>query len=92
MNIWDEYIQYFSYCYNTSKHSAFDNKYSSYELIFGKNPREFNEILKNAVESIYNIDSYLSELKYKLQKICSMLRYDTSRAYPLCVYTCLGPL
>lgn len=65
---WDEYVQYFTYCYNVAKHAAFDNKYSPYELIFGKTPREFNEILKrNRIEPIYNIDNYLLELKYKLQ-------------------------
>lgn len=65
---WDEYIQYFTYCYNVAKHSSFDNKYSPYELIFGKTPREFNQILKeNRIEPIYNVDNYLLELKYKLQ-------------------------
>lgn len=67
INQWDEYIQFFTYCYNTTKHSAFNNSYSPYELIFGKNPREFNEILKNGIEPIYNLDNYIMELKYKLQ-------------------------
>lgn len=67
MNQWDEYVQYFTYCYNTAKHSAFNNKYSPYELIFGKNPREFNEILNGHIDPIYNFDSYVSELKFKLQ-------------------------
>lgn len=67
INEWNNYIQYFTYCYNTAKHSAFDNKYSPYELIFGKNPREFHELLKNGIEPIYNIDNYINELKFKLQ-------------------------
>lgn len=67
MNEWDKYIQYFTYCYNTSKHSAFNNKYSPYELIFGKNPREFHEIMQNEIQPIYNIDNYVIELKFKLQ-------------------------
>lgn len=67
MDYWDEYIQYYTYCYNTSKHTAFDNKYSPYELVYGKTPREYNEILTGTIEPVYNIENYANELKFKLQ-------------------------
>lgn len=62
MNTWE----YFTYCYNTAKDSAFDN-HSPYELIFGKTPREFNEIVNGRIDPIYNLYSDLSELKFELQ-------------------------
>lgn len=64
---WDEYVKYYSYCYNVAKHSALNDVYSPYELVFGKSPREFDEILKNRIEPVYNIENYVNELKYKLQ-------------------------
>lgn len=67
MEEWDKYIQYFAYCYNTAKHSAFNNEYSPYELVFGKSPRQFNEILTGSIDIVYNIENYINELKYKLQ-------------------------
>lgn len=67
MELWDEYIIYFTYCYNTSKHSAFNNAYSPYELVFGKNANELNQIFTGAIEPVYNIENYANELKFKLQ-------------------------
>lgn len=67
MEQWDEYIQYSAYCYNTSKHAAFNNTYSPYELFYGKSPRELNEICTETIEPVYNVDNYAKELKFKLQ-------------------------
>lgn len=64
---WDEYMQYYTYCYNTSKHDAFNNNYSPYELVFGKSPRDMNNILTGDIEPVYNIENYANELKFKLQ-------------------------
>lgn len=64
---WDEYIHYYTYCYNTSKHAAFNNVYSPYELVFGRKPREMSNIFTNIIDPVYNIDNYINELKFKLQ-------------------------
>ncbi|RYX80263.1 transposase, partial [bacterium] len=36
MSQWEEYLAYFTFCYNISTHSSFNHKYSPYELIFSK--------------------------------------------------------
>lgn len=33
---WENYLPYFTFCYNITTHSSFDNKYSPFELIFSK--------------------------------------------------------
>lgn len=67
IEMWDEYIQYYTYCYNTSKHSAFNNIYSPYELVYGRGPIELSKIFRGEIEPVYNIENYATELKYKLQ-------------------------
>lgn len=64
---WDEYLKYFTYCYNTTKHTSLQLKYSPYELIFGRVPTLPHELVGSRVEPLYNTDSYAQEVKYKLQ-------------------------
>lgn len=64
---WDTYLPYFNYCYNTTSHDAFDNKYSPYELVYGRLVNKFENINLNRIEPIYNIDNYALEVKYRLQ-------------------------
>lgn len=66
MTQWDEYLHYFSFLYNTTKHSSFDEKYSPYELIFAKKANAF-EFVGSKVDPIYNIENYAREVKYRLQ-------------------------
>ncbi len=64
---WDTYLKYFTYCYNYNTNSAFDEKFSPYELIFGIKPTTPINIDLNKVEPVYNIDNYSKEIKYRLQ-------------------------
>lgn len=64
---WEEYLRYFTFCYNISPHSSFNDKYSPYELVFNKNPNVPNR-LTEAIEPIYNVDNYVKEAKYRLQR------------------------
>lgn len=66
MSNWNEYLHYFTFLYNTSKNSCFDEKYSPYELVFG---RQINclEFMGTRVEPLYNVDDYSKEVKYRLQ-------------------------
>lgn len=63
---WDEWLSYYSYCYNTTPNTAHD--YSPFEIIFGKQPNQF-EFPLSTIEPIYNYDLYTNELKQKLQVI-----------------------
>lgn len=63
---WDDWLPYYSFCYNTTPHS--DLPYSPFELVFGKIASIPTNIIKTKqVEPIYNFDNYYYELKHKLQ-------------------------
>ena len=63
---WDNWLPYYSFCYNTTPRPDFH--YTPYELIFG-HPVTLPQNLKNpkALEPNYNLDQYHLELKQKLQ-------------------------
>lgn len=64
---WDLYLKYFTYCYNTTPHTAFQFKYCPFELVFGKTPRGHEFLNNNRIEPVYNYDNYATEVKFKLQ-------------------------
>lgn len=64
---WDIYSEYFQFCYNITKHESNGNKYSPFELVFGKQATLAYDVLSGQIDPIYNIDSYAKELKYRLQ-------------------------
>lgn len=63
---WDEWLPYYSFCYNTTPHTGFP--YSPFELVFGKSATLPNN-LKNpdSIEPVYNFNTYYTELKHRLQ-------------------------
>lgn len=67
MENWEDYIKYFMFCYNSTPHTSFDNKYSPFELIFAKKPNLPQTLTSDTISPIYNLDNYISEIKYKLQ-------------------------
>lgn len=85
---WDEYIRYFTFCYNTTPHSSLKFKYTPYELVFGKSNTPFQTILTGRVEPIYNIENFSKEVKYRLQqshiiakKLTEMAKNKTKSQY-----------
>lgn len=62
---WDEWLRYFTYCYNTTPSTVHD--YCPFELVFGKTPPEFDFLTNNAIDPIYNLESYEKEVKFRLQ-------------------------
>lgn len=64
---WDTYLKYFTFYHNTSSNTVFDNKFTPFELVFGKKVTMPNETNTN-LDPIYNIDNYSQEIKYRLQK------------------------
>lgn len=65
---WDEYIYYYTFCYNTTPSSCFNFKYTPYELIFSKISNIPEKLLNGKVDPVYNIDNFANEAKYRLQK------------------------
>lgn len=69
-DIWDEWekqIDYFTFCYNISKNTNFNFKYSPYELVFGKNVNMPHELFSNSIAPIIDIDNFASEFRFRLQ-------------------------
>ena len=61
---WDQWIPFAAYVYNTTEHSS--TRFTPYELLFGR-PSVLPSALKGPPEPQYNYDSYVSELKGRLQ-------------------------
>lgn len=58
MDNWNVYLRYFTYAYNTQKHTSNGEKYRPFELIFSKRPVAMEEILNENVDPIYNVDGF----------------------------------
>lgn len=63
---WEEYLDYFVFCYNTTTHASFEEKYSPFQLVYGKRPYLPEDFQSNLVNPIYNHDDYAKILEYRL--------------------------
>ncbi|KAH9640804.1 hypothetical protein HF086_001965 [Spodoptera exigua] len=61
---WSKWIAYWCFAYNTSVHT--ETKFTPFELVFGKQANLPSNLTIHP-EPIYNHESYLLELKYRLQ-------------------------
>lgn len=66
MSNWDDYLHYFTFLYNTTGSECFSNKFTPFELVFGKKANQF-EFIGERVDPLYNEDDYAMEVKYRLQ-------------------------
>lgn len=67
---WDSWLMYYTFSYNTTPHS--EHLFTPFELIFGKQANLPSQFMINVdIEPVYNYESYLSELKFKLQTVCA---------------------
>lgn len=64
---WENYIAYFTFCYNIEKHGSNNYNYSPYELVFSRNVNLPSNITSNQIQPLYNFDNYVKEAKYRLQ-------------------------
>lgn len=64
---WEEYLKYFTYCYNTTPNTCFNCKFTPYELVLSKKPIIPEILNKNTIDPIYNIENFAKEAKYRLQ-------------------------
>lgn len=67
MTDWDTYLKYFTFYHNTTSNAVFDNKFTPFELVFGRIAVLPNEFSAN-LDPIYNLDDYSKEIKYRLQE------------------------
>lgn len=65
-NDWDEYLNFFTYCFNTTPSTAIGG-YCPFQLIFAKLPEKYDFLNTETIDPIYNIDAYEKEIKYRLQ-------------------------
>lgn len=65
---WDTYLKYFTFFHNTTSSSVFDNKFTPFELVFGKNAILPNDLNLRKIDPLYNAENYSNEVKYRLQK------------------------
>lgn len=62
---WDEWIPYYSFCYNTTP-SSYHN-YTPFELIYARKAEIPEMLLGTKVDPVYNIDAFYQEVRYRLQ-------------------------
>lgn len=64
---WENYIEFFTFCYNIEKHGSNNYNYSPYELVFSRSVNLPTEITSKNVQPLYNPDNYIKEAKFRLQ-------------------------
>lgn len=62
---WDEWIPYYSFCYNTTP-SIYHN-YTPFELIYARKVEIPENLTGTTIDPVYNIDAYYQEVRYRLQ-------------------------
>lgn len=65
---WVTYLDYFTFCYNIDKNGSYNYKYSPFELVFARSPNLPSDLLTGEVQPLYNIDNYVMEAKFRLQR------------------------
>lgn len=71
---WEHYLEYFVFCYNTTNHSSFEEKYSPFELVFGRRAKLPTIFNSDKIDPVYNIDNYIKIIKYRMQKANQLAR------------------
>lgn len=67
MGDWENYIEYFTFCYNIEKHGSNNYNYSPYELVFARTVNLPTEIKSDTIQPLYNPDDFVKEAKFRLQ-------------------------
>lgn len=71
---WEEYLKYFTYCYNTTANVSLGLKYTPFELVFAKQPNLIECLLQNKIDPVDNFDNYSKEVKFQLQRMHNLAR------------------
>lgn len=67
INDWETNMKYFTFCYNTTPHHAYNLQYTPFELTFGKKPSCIEFLNSNEIDPIYDTENVVKEIKYRLQ-------------------------
>lgn len=73
---WDEFVPFAVHCYNNTPHST--TGYTPQELLFGFAAEIPVNLTRNPAP-IYNYDSYISELRYRLQRSYQLARKNLEK-------------
>lgn len=65
---WDDYLDFFTFCYNIDKHGSNNYKYSPFELVYARSPNMPSDLLSGQIQPLYNHDDYVKEAKFRLQR------------------------
>lgn len=71
---WEYYLKYYIFCYNTTHHSSFNNKYSPFEIVFGKQAFMPVDYYKSRIDPVYNMENYSKEIKFNFQRIYNLTK------------------
>lgn len=70
---WDDWVGFYTFVYNTTPHT--DSNLTPFELVYGRKPNLPQDLMNNrTIEPVYNIEQYMNELKFKLQKSQTIAR------------------
>lgn len=72
---WDDYLKYFTFCYNKTSHESLGNKFASFELVFAKNANLPQDLLCGNVDPLYDVGNFVLEAKYRLQTANKIAKY-----------------
>ena len=64
---WEDNINYFTFCYNSTPHSSLNFLYTPFQLMFGKDTNSLTCIEQDRVDPLYNIDNVAKEVRFRLQ-------------------------
>lgn len=83
----DVLMQHLTFCYNTSPHGAFDNKFTPFELVFARKCN-FPYDLLTKIQPLYNYENYVKVTQRTLQiayekasKLIERMKLNTKKFY-----------
>lgn len=85
---WEEFLNFYTFCYNTTTHSSLKDKYTPYEIVYGKRAVLPHMLYADVVEPLYDFENYAKVAKYRLQiasrearRLIEMAKNDSKRQY-----------
>lgn len=64
---WEQFLNYYTFCYNVTTHASLNDIYTPYEIVFGKKAILPHMLYDGDVEPLYDYENYPKLPKYRLQ-------------------------
>ena len=68
-NNWDIFVKYFAFCYNITPHDSFNQKFTPFELMFGRKVNFPESLGDDYIKPVYNFDNYAKIIENRFQLI-----------------------